>query len=84
MFATVTSLTKSHRPTSLSENLNEHFRIARHVFLVAAPIGVVVGAAVAGYDYVVNALLWEHFTRWLTPLQLCFLPIVGMVLTSHR
>jgi CIC family chloride channel protein len=82
VFATVTSLTKSHRPTSLSENLNEHFRIARHVFLVAAPIGVVVGAAVAGYDYVVNALLWEHFTRWLTPLQLCFLPIVGMVLTG--
>jgi CIC family chloride channel protein len=82
VLATVRSLPKSQRPTSLAENLSEHFRIARHVFLVAAPIGVVVGAAIAGYDFVVNTLLWEHFSHWLTPLQLSLLPIVGMILTG--
>jgi len=82
VLATVRSLPKSQRPTSLAENLNEHFRIARHVFLVAAPIGVVVGAAIAAYDYVVNTLLWEHFTHRLSPLQLAFLPIAGMMLTG--
>jgi chloride channel protein, CIC family len=82
VLATIRSLPKPQRPTSLAENLNEHFRIARHVFLVAAPIGVIVGAAVAAYDYVVNALLWGHFTHWLSPLQLAFLPIAGMILTG--
>ena len=82
MLSTVRSLPKIQRPTSLSDNLHEHFRIARHVFLVAAPIGVVVGAAIAAYDFVVNALLWEHFSHWLTPGQLCFLPIAGMILTG--
>ncbi len=82
MSATVRSLPKFQRPTSLAENLSDHFRIARHVFLVAAPIGVVVGAAIAGYDFIVNTLLWEHFSHWLTPLQLSFLPIAGMVLTG--
>jgi CIC family chloride channel protein len=65
-----------------ANNLTENFRIARHVFLVAAPVGVVVGAAIAGYDFVVNALLWEHFSHWLTPWQLCFVPIAGMILTG--
>ncbi len=80
--ATVRSLPKNQRPTALSENLNEHFRIARHVFLVAAPVGVIVGAAIAAYDFVVNTLLWEHFSHWLTPWQLCLLPIAGMALTG--
>jgi chloride channel protein, CIC family len=79
---TVRSLSKIQRPTAFSENLNEHFRTARHVFLVAAPIGVVVGAAIAAYDFVVNTLLWGHFSHWLTPWQLCFLPILGMILTG--
>jgi CIC family chloride channel protein len=66
----------------LVENLASQFRIARHIFLVAAPMGMVVGAAIAAYDFVVNAVLWDHFTRWLTPFQLCFLPIFGMTLTG--
>jgi CIC family chloride channel protein len=70
------------RPTALSENLSEHFRIARHVFLVAAPLGVVVGAAIAGYDFVVNKLLWERFSHALPPLELSLLPILGMTLTG--
>ena len=82
MSSTLRAVPKSQRPTSFSTNLDEHFRVARHVFLVAAPIGVVVGAAIAGYDFVVNALLWEHFSRWLSPSQLSLLPIAGMVLTG--
>jgi len=78
----VRSFQRIQLSTSLAKNLSEHFRIARHVFLVAAPIGVVVGAAIAAYDFVVNTLLWEHFSRWLTPWQLCLMPIAGMILTG--
>ncbi len=56
--------------------------MARHVFLVAAPVGAMVGAAVAGYDYVVNVLLWERFSTTLPPLALCLLPVAGMFLTG--
>jgi CIC family chloride channel protein len=73
---------KPQRPTAFSEHFTNHFRIARHVFLVAAPVGAIVGAAIAAYDYVVNALLWEHFTRTLPPFLLCLLPIAGMALTG--
>ena len=45
-------------------------------------MGILVGAAVAAYDFVVNALLWEHFSHWLSPVQLSLLPIAGMVLTG--
>ena len=82
MFARVRILPEPQRPTALSENLSEHFRIARHVLLVVAPMGILVGAAVAAYDFVVNALLWEHFSHWLSPVQLSLLPIAGMVLTG--
>ena len=82
MISKVRSLQRIQLSTSLAKNLSEHFRIARHVFLVAAPIGVVVGAAIAAYDFVVNTLLWEHFSRWLTPWQLCLMPIAGMILTG--
>jgi CIC family chloride channel protein len=82
VLATVRKIPQFRRPTQLAQNLNEHFRLARHVFLVAAPVGVIVGAAIAGYDFIVNTLLWEHFSHWLTPLQLSFLPIAGMLLTG--
>ena len=29
--------------------------------------GVLVGAAIAGYDYVVNTLLWDSFSSHLNP-----------------
>ncbi len=70
------------RSTGFADNLTEHFRTARHVFLVAAPFGVIVGAAIAGYDYVVNELLWKSCTDHFSPLVLCFSPIVAMVLTG--
>ncbi len=72
----------SERPTAFHENLTENFRIARHVLLVAAPVGVLVGAAIAGYDYVVNVVLWDRFLHVFPPLVLCFLPIAGMFLTG--
>lgn len=73
---------KSTRPTAFSEQLTEHFRVARHVFLVAAPVGALVGAAVAGYDYVVNVVLWEQLVHRLSPSALCILPIAAMLLTG--
>lgn len=72
----------SQRPTRLSKNLRRDLVVARHVFLVAAPVGIIVGAAVAGYDYIVNTLLWDRFSLHLNPLFLCLLPIVGMFLTG--
>ena len=82
MLSKLESFPQPQRPTALHENLTEHFRISRHVFLVAAPVGAGVGAAIAGYDYVVNVLLWEHFLHSFPPLVLCLLPIAGMFLTG--
>jgi CIC family chloride channel protein len=70
------------RPTALTHSLTEHFRIARHVFLVAAPIGILVGASIAGYDYLVNAWLWDRFAHHLSPIVLCLLPIAGLLGTG--
>lgn len=70
------------RPTALSEQLTEHFRVARHVFLVAAPVGAIVGAAVAAYDYVVNTVLWDRFVHAFSPAALCLFPIAAMILTG--
>lgn len=69
-------------PTPLREALNEHMDVARHVLLVAAPVGIVVGAAIAGYDYAVNTFLWETFSLRLSPIVLSLLPIAGMLLTG--
>lgn len=52
------------------------------MFLVAAPMGVVVGLAIAGYDYVVNELLWSSLLHHFAPLVLCLMPIVALTLTG--
>jgi len=78
----LTPLPNPQRSALLHPNLHEHFLIARHVFLVAAPAGILVGAAIAAYDYLVNVLLWEHFTQSFTPLVLCLFPIAGLLLTG--
>ncbi len=70
------------RPTALNDTLTEHFRIARHVFLVAAPVGAIVGLAIAGYDFVVNALLWDRLTAHLSTTALYVMPFVAMTLTG--
>ncbi|MCX6611436.1 MAG: chloride channel protein, partial [Acidobacteria bacterium] len=82
MLSTNRPSAKPSRPALLHKNLSEHYRVARHVFLVAAPVGVVVGSAIAAYDYVVNVLLWERFTHSFTPELLCLLPFAGMFLTG--
>lgn len=69
-------------PPPFQEKLTDNFRVARHVFLVAAPVGVLVGAAIAGYDYVVNVVLWDRFLHSFPPVLLCLLPIAGMFLTG--
>ncbi len=63
-------------------SLTDNFRVARHVFLVAAPVGILVGAAIAAYDYTVNVVFWEHFTHALPTPVLCLLPIAGLFLTG--
>ncbi len=68
--------------SSRSTSLPEQFLLARHVFLVAAPVGALVGSAIAGYDYVVNILLWERFTHHLPATVLCLMPTAGMFLTG--
>ncbi len=68
----------SPRPATFKEN----FVLARHVFLVAAPVGVLVGAAIAAYDYLVNVVLWERFLHTFSPTVLCLLPIAGMFLAG--
>jgi CIC family chloride channel protein len=70
------------RPNALADNLAEHFRTARYVFLVAAPLGIIVGAAIAGYDFIVNEFLWKMFSLRFSPLVLCFFPLLAMVLTA--
>lgn len=82
MLGPLRSLLVRDRPNAFAGNLTEHFRTARYVFLVAAPLGIVVGAAVAGYDYVVNELLWGTFIKHFSIPVLCLLPIAAMTLTG--
>ena len=65
-----------------STRVREHLATAAHAALVAAPVGVVVGAAIAAYDWVVNSLLWGSFTAALPDWALALLPIAGMALTG--
>ena len=67
---------------SKQPNFKENFLLARHVLLVAAPVGALVGTAIAAYDYLVNVVLWERFLHTFPPLALCLLPIAGMFLTG--
>ena len=62
--------------------INGNLKTAMHVAFVGVPVGIVVGAAIAAYDYVVNALLWDHFSDFFSTEILCLLPIVGMLLTG--
>ena len=82
MMQFVRSFFRGNGTDSLAGKLSEHYRMARAVFLVAAPMGILVGLAIAGYDYVVNDLLWKHCTSALTPRLLCLMPIAGMTLTG--
>ena len=62
--------------------LGSRFTTAFHLAFVAMPVGALVGCAIAGYDYIVNAVLWDHFVTRLSPELLCILPIAGMIITG--
>jgi len=70
------------RERSLKDKLAEHYLLARSVFFVAAPMGILVGLSIAGYDYLVNEVLWKHCTNALDPKLLCLMPIAAMALTG--
>ncbi len=74
----------SPQPTqaALVQLINDNLKTARHVALVSVPIGLTAGAAISAYDYLVNVVLWDRFSGSLSPLALCFLPLIGMVLTG--
>jgi CIC family chloride channel protein len=55
--------------------------VGRYLLLVAAPMGALVGVAVAGYDWVVNELLWKRVTEQSLTLQLAS-PALGMLLAG--
>jgi CIC family chloride channel protein len=82
VFGPLKSIFSRERPNGFADNLTEHFHTARQVFLIAAPFGILVGAAIAGYDYAVNELLWKSLSIRLDPATLCLLPIAAMVLTG--
>ncbi len=62
-------------------NIADHWGLGVQLITVSAPLGMVVGVAIAGYDYVVNSLLWENLAEHLPPVLLCLMPIVAMMLT---
>ena len=51
------------------------------MLLVAAPVGVLVGLAIAAYDWTVNELLWRRITDQPVGLQL-LAPFAGLLLTG--
>ena len=51
------------------------------MILVAAPVGALVGLAIAAYDWAVNELLWGRITRYPVGLQVAA-PIAGLLLTG--
>lgn len=60
----------------------EYLRMSLSVAAVAIPMGMMVGAAIAAYDYVVNTIIWGSFTSRLSSSALCFLPLFGMIFTG--
>lgn len=75
-------IVERERPNAFGASLTEHFHTARYVFLVAAPFGIIVGAAIAGYDFIVNEVLWRTFSRHFSSAVLCIFPIAAMALTA--
>jgi CIC family chloride channel protein len=65
----------------LGNSVAESLVLARHMVLVAAPIGLLVGVAIAAYDWAVNELLWKRVTQHSVALQIVS-PFVGLLLTG--
>jgi CIC family chloride channel protein len=67
--------------TPLGRSIGQSLSLARHLLLVAAPLGLIVGCAIAAYDWVINELLWRHITEQPLFIQIAS-PVVGMLLTG--
>ncbi len=67
--------------TPLGRSLRQSLWQARHLLVVAAPLGLIVGSAIAGYDWVINELLWRHITAQPLFVQMLS-PAVGMLLAG--
>jgi len=65
----------------VGRSLGESLAVGRHLFLVAAPVGAMVGLAIAAYDWVVNEFLWRRVTAQPLAVQLAA-PFAGLVLTG--
>jgi CIC family chloride channel protein len=65
----------------LGHSVGESLVLARHMALVAAPLGLVVGVAIAAYDWTVNELLWGHVSGRPLAVQLAS-PFLGLLLTG--
>lgn len=65
----------------LGRSLGESLTLGRHLLLVAAPLGALVGLAIAAYDWVVNDLLWKHVTEHSVGAQIAA-PFFGMLLAG--
>lgn len=72
---------KHDTTTPLGRSIGSNLETARYLLLVAAPLGVLVGCAIAGYDWIVNELLWKRVTA--SPLEVQILsPALGMLLAG--
>ena len=69
------------RLSPLGHSVSESLDVGRHMLLVAAPVGALVGLAIAAYDWTVNELLWKRVTEHSVALQIVA-PIVGLLLTG--
>ena len=65
----------------LGRSVGESLGIARHMLLVAAPTGLLVGLAIAAYDYIVNELLWRRVTQHSVAVQVVA-PLFGLFLAG--
>ena len=65
----------------LGQSVSESVALARYLLLVAAPLGLLVGVAIAAYDWAVNELLWKRITAQAIAVQIAS-PLVGLLLTG--
>jgi len=67
--------------TPLGNSISEGFALGRHVLLVAAPVGMLIGLAIAAYDWAVNEVLWKRITEHSQALQIVA-PFFGLLITG--
>lgn len=67
--------------TPLGQTARESFASIRYLLLVAAPMGALVGCAIAAYDWTINELLWKNVTALPVEIQIAS-PILALFLTG--